>query len=359
MFKTIDRYIIKKFLGTFFYLVLLFLAIAIVIDITEKIDDFVEHRLSIWIIIRDYYVHFIPWIGLLLSPIFVLISVIFFTSRLTNNTEITCMLNGGISFYRLLIPYMIAAIFLTGLFYYCNHYLLPKSNLERIDFEQEYVYTKRKKRDRNLHLQIGQDSLLYLQNYNERNDIGYKFSLEIINDKVLQYKLSADKIIWRGDSIGWEIKNWVERFQQSHREIIAEDKKDHRLLGFIPEDLKKKIDYKEAMTTPELEAYIAEEKRKGATDVEFYEVEKYRRTAVPFGTIILTLIAVSMTTKKVRNGMGIYIVSGLLISGLYVLLQQFSAVFSTKGSLDPILGSWIPNIIFGIVSIFLIFRAPK
>ena len=220
--KTIDWYIFKKYLGTFFYLLLLFLAIAIIIDITEKIDDFIEHQIPVTTIFTDYYVHFIPWIGLLLSPVFVFVAVIFFTSRLSSNTEITCMLTGGISFYRLLVPYMAAALFLTLLFYYCNHFLLPKSNLARIDFEQKYVISGKSDRDRNLHVQIAKDSLIYMQNFRAKDSVGYKFTLEYLEDKNMRYKLSADKVTYLGEEEGWVLTNWIERMDVGEFEKIRE-----------------------------------------------------------------------------------------------------------------------------------------
>lgn len=359
MFKTIDRYIIGKFIGTFFYLIFLFLAIAVIIDITEKIDDFVASDLSPWQIIKLYYIHFLPWIGLMLSPIFVFISVIFFNSRLANNSEIISMLSNGISFYRLLVPYMVSAFILTCVFFYFNHYALPKSNQKRVDFEREYINVPRETRDRNFHLQVNPDTLIFFRNYNEGDQSGYNFTMEVIKDKKLIYKLTADKIRWEGDTLGWFIQNMKERTLHNEGDVILEKFEDHKYMGFVPDDLILKIDYKEAMTTKELDKYIEKQKNSGSIGLEFYQVEKHRRTAVPVSTFVLTLIAVAMTSKKSRGGMGKNIVLGLLISGSFIIVQQFSTVFATKGNFDPMLGSWLPDIIFGIVSILLLVKAPK
>jgi lipopolysaccharide export system permease protein len=359
MLKIIDRYIIGKFIGTFFYLIFLFLAIAVVIDITEKIDDFVSSGLSAFEIVKQYYIHFLPWIGLMLSPIFVFISVIFFNSRLAGNSEIISMLSNGISFYRLLVPYMISALILTGVFYYFNHYALPESNKKRVDFEREYINVPREKRDRYFHLQVNPDTLVFFRNYSESDQSGYSFTLEVVKEKKLLYKLSADKVKWNSDSSKWFIQNLKERTLKEDGDEIVEIYETYRDMGFVPDDIDLKIDYKEAMTTKELNEYIEKQRMSGSIGLEFYLVEKYKRTAVPFSTIILTLIAVAMTSKKSRGGMGLNIVLGLSISGLFIITQQFSTVFSTKGNFDPKLGSWLPDIIFGIVSILLLFRAPK
>lgn len=359
MFKTIDKYIIGKFLGTFFYLIFLFLAIAVIIDITEKIDDFVASGLSAWEIIRQYYIHFLPWIGLMLSPIFVFISVIFFTSRMANNSEIISLLSNGISFYRLLIPYLVSATILTVVFTFFNHYALPISNKKRVDFEREYINVPREKRDRNFHLQVNQDTLVFFRNYSEQDKSGYNFTMEVVKDKKLVYKLSADKIKWENDTLGWMLFNMKERVLLPTGDEITENYEDYKKMGFVPDDLILKIDYKEAMTTKELTEYIEKQKLSGTTGLEFYQVEKHKRTAVPVSTFILTLIGVAMSSQKSRGGMGLNIVLGLSVSGLFIVTQQFSTVFSTKGTFDPMLGSWMPDIIFGIVSILLLFRAPK
>jgi len=357
--KKLDWYIIKKFLGTFFFTILLIVAIAIVIDITEKIDDFIEEKLSIGYIIMEYYIYFIPWIALMLAPLFVFISVVFFTSRLSNNSEIVAALSGGVSFYRLLYPYVISAIFLMALFLVFNHNIVPRSNLERVHFEDRHVKSIDKTRDRNLHLQIATDTVLYLQNFNINNQTGYKFSLEGIKDKKPYYKLTCDKIIWKGDSIGWELHNIVERIDVGWKEDIVKTPQEIRKMGFNPDILEEKVMFKETMVSSHLRSYIKEEEKRGGLQLDFFYVELYRRTAYPVGTIILTIIAVAMTSRKARGGLGPHIVAGLGLGITYIGLQQFTSTFATKGNLDPLLASWIPNIIFGLISIYLLLRAPK
>jgi lipopolysaccharide export system permease protein len=358
--KTLDRYIIQKFLVTFFFAIFLLSAIAIVIDITEKIDDFIDNKAPLHAIIIDYYLNFIPWIGLMLAPIFVFISVVYFTSRMTSNTEVICILNGGVSFYRLLAPYMFTATLLAGIFAYYNHELLPKSNKTKIAFEEKYASKKdQRTSDINYHFQIGKDTFIYTQSYDMNANNGYKFTMEEIKNKVQGFKLSADNIQWDSTKRKWKMQNWTYRKNIGNRDSVGRGTDTIITLPITAKEYVKQDYDIETMTTKNLDKFIIDQIRKGNENAKIYKVEKYRRTAIPFSTIILTLIAVAMTTKKVRNGMGLYIVAGMLLSGAYIIIQQFSTVFATKGDLNPLIAVWIPNIIFGVVAILLIFRAPK
>jgi lipopolysaccharide export system permease protein len=360
LLKTLDWYIIKKFVVTFFFAIFLLSAIAIVIDITEKIDEFISNKAPLHAIVFDYYLNFIPWIGLMLAPIFVFISVVYFTSRLTENTEIICMLNGGVSFYRLLFPFLFTATLLATLFAYYNHDLLPKSNKVKIKFEETYASKKdQRTSDINYHFQIGKDTFIYTQSYDMNMNSGFKFTLEKIKDKVQLYKLSAESIQWDTTKHKWKLTNWNYRKNIGKQDVIGKGIDTFVTLPITTKEYVKQNYDIETMTTKELNKFIVDQIHKGNENVKLYFVEKYRRTAIPFSTIILTLIAVAMTTKKVRNGMGLYIVAGMLLSGAYIIIQQFSTVFATKGNLDPFIAVWIPNIIFGVIAIALVLRAPK
>jgi lipopolysaccharide export system permease protein len=334
--------------------------IAIVIDITEKIDNFLEHHLGLKQIIFDYYIYFIPWIVMMLAPIFVFISVVYFTSRLTSNSEIIAMLSGRISFYRLMVPFLFSASLLTGIFLVANHYLLPKSNEKLFNFTDKYTSSRPELYDNNVHFQHRKDTLVYCQSWNNVERTGYRFTMEVFNGRKLIYKLSADRIMRDSSDSAWKLDNYTERISSDDdADEIRKGYGDTFHWGFEPIDFLVKINVKECMTTPELNRFIAEQYDKGAENLEFYEVERFKRTAVPVSTIILTIIAFAMTTKKRRNGMGIYIVAGLALSGIYTMLQQFSTVFATKGNLEPIIGAWIPNIVFILIAIILIKSAPK
>ena len=335
-------------------------AVAIVIDITEKIDDFIGNHAPLHAIIFDYYLNFIPWIGLMLAPIFVFISVVYFTSRLTANTEVICMLNGGVSFYRLLAPYMFTAVLLAMLFGYYNHHLLPLSNKVKIHFEEQYASKKdQRTSDINYHFQIGQDTFIYTQSYDLNSNSGFKFTIEEIKNKTQGYKFSAENMQWDSVKHKWHLMNWNYRKNLGEYDEVRRGADTFMLLPISTKEYVRQNYDIETMTTSELKKFIVDQIHKGNENVKLYEVEKYRRTAIPFSTIILTLIAVAMTTKKMRNGMGLYIVAGMLLSGAYIIIQQFSTVFATKGNLDPFTAVWIPNIIFGVLAVLLIMRAPK
>jgi lipopolysaccharide export system permease protein len=356
----LDRYIIKKFLITFFFAIFLLSAIAIVIDITEKIDDFISNQAPLHAIVFDYYLNFIPWIGLMLAPIFVFISVVYFTSRLTSNTEIICMLNGGVSFYRLLVPYMFTAVMLALLFGYYNHHLLPQSNKVKIKFEENYASKKdQRTTDINYHFQIGKDTFIYTQSYNIDANSGFKFTMEEIKNKVQGYKFSAENMQWDSVKRKWRLLTWNYRKNLGDHDQVRKGNDTFMVLPITPKEYVKQDYDIETMTTKQLNKFIVDQKHKGNENIKIYEVERYRRTAIPFSTIILTLIAVAMTTKRMRNGMGLYIVAGMLLSGAYVIIQQFSTVFATKGSLDPRMAVWVPNLIFGVIAVLLVMRAPK
>lgn len=359
--KVLDRYIIKQFLLTFFFALFLLSLVAIIIDITEKIDGFLNNKAPLFTIIFDYYVNFVPWITLLLSPLFVFIAVIFFTTRLTMNTEIICMLNGGVSFYRLLIPYLFTATLLAITISYYSHNILPKQNKERILFEENYANKKDTKTyQQNYHFQIGKDTFIYTQTFNANTQFGSKFTLERIVNQKITYRLEADHIQWDTTKNTWKLQNYFIR-------IINNGKTDKLYKGvdtfmrlpIIAKDYVRQVYDMETMTTRELTQFIGDQIQKGAENVKFFQLEKHRRTSIPFSVILLTIIGFALTTHKVRNGMGIYLVVGLLISGAFVIIQQFSGVFATKGNLNPLIGAWIPNILFSVVALLLIKRAPK
>jgi lipopolysaccharide export system permease protein len=358
--KVIDKYIVKQFLMTFIFAMLLLNLITIVIDVTEKIDNFIANQAPFKAVMFDYYLHFVPYITLLLAPIFVFISVIYFTSRLTSNTEVICMLNGGVSFNRLLVPYTGTAIFLASVFAFFNHYALPQSNARRIAFEEVYSTKKDKKVFvQNYHFQIGSDTFLFTQNFDAFNRSGYKLCMEKIVKKELLYRLEAENMRWDSTSSKWKLTQYTIRIAQGRNDRLIKGPDTLMYLPVTPKEYVRQIYDIETMTTSQLKKFIKDQRRKGSENVKFFELEQHRRTAIPFSVIILTLIGVAMTTHKVRSGMGIYLVAGLFISGAYVIIQQFSSVFATQGNLDPLIGAWVPNIIFIVVAAVLLKRAPK
>ncbi len=356
----IDRYIIRKFLTTFLFVVALLLMIAFIIDLTEKIDNFLSHdELTMKRVVLEYYMYFFPWIGLMLAPFFVFISAIYFNSKLTENSEIIAIFNGKVSYLRLLMPYLFCGILLGLLFRKFNHDWLPKTNKHLFAFTDKYTSTSVKRYDQNVHFQFNKDTFVYVQSWDDENLQGMKFTMEVLKDKIMYYKLSTNLIKYDTLSKMWKMDNWQERRLQEDKYFVKEGTNDARKFTFTPQNFLPQLSTKETMTTTQLNRFISDLRRKGSENLDFYIVEKYKRDAVPFSTVILTVIAFAITIRKRRSGMGIYLVIGLGLCGIYVFIQQFSVVFSTKGSLSPLWGAWLPNIVFGIISVFLLIKARK
>ena len=360
MLKILDRYIIAKYLGTFFYAILLFSAISVAFDLSERVDDFLEHGISLSDVIWRYYANFLPFILFLLSPLFIFIAVIFFTAQLAERSEIVAIISGGVSFYRLLlVPYFISAAILTLIQLYGNHYLVPQANADKIAFEGEKMKKKYILKDKNIHLQISNDTYIYVETYNNTDSTGKKFTLENIRNRKVFRKIAAEKITWIDSSQQWRLEKYIDRRIDSLSEKISKGEVLDTSLSLTPQDFNRRVGLKEAMTTPELRRFIDNEIRKGAPMVEFYQVELHRRTAAPFATFILTMIGFALASRKVRGGMGLHIAVGLALSALYILFLQFSMTFATNGGLSPLLSVWIPNLLFGILSLYLVKNAQK
>ncbi len=360
MLKKLDWYIIRKFLGTFFFTMLLFILVAVVMNLSENVDDFIEDKVPFKAIIFEYYFNFIPNIVLMLSPLFIFIAVIFFTSRLASRSEIVAILSSGVSFYRILfVPYLLSAIFLLGLQYYANHYLVPSANLGLYEYEQTYERKNKSKKERNIHMQIDANSFVTLKSYQPRDKTGQDFILEIMENDELKHKVKADKIKWNEEEEKWELTRFVNREIKGEEESLETGEKLLKEINLTPKDFGKKIELKEALTTPELDKLIEREKLKGSSTLPFLEVERHRRTSVPFATIVLTFIGFAIASRKTRGGMGLHILLGIGISSLYVVMMQFSTTFATNGDFSPLMAVWLPNIIFALVCVVLIWIAPK
>lgn len=358
--KKLDIYIIKKFLGTFFFSILLIITISMVFDFSEKVDDFIERKAPWEAIVFDYYLNFIPYFANLFSPLFIFISVIFFTSKLASNTEIISILASGISFRRLLFPYFISATFLAILSFYLNNFLIPDANKSRLEFTYKYVKNPYRNTDKNIHVQLDKESYMYMESYNATNDIGYKFSLEKFDEEGnLTYKLIADYVRWDSLINKWSIQNYFERTISGFEENIKTGMVKDTSLNILPKAFKTRKSEVEAYDYNELNTAIAEEKFKGSKMAVYYEIEKYERMAFPFASFILTLMGVSIASRKVRGGIGIHIGAGIGLSFTYILFMQVSQTFATNGSLSPLLAAWIPNIIYGIIALYLLKKAPK
>lgn len=357
--KKLDWYIIKKFLGTFFFTLALILLIVIMFDISEKIDDFLEHEVSLNAIIFEYYFNFIPYFGNLFSPLFIFISVIFFTSKMANNTEIIAILNSGMSFKRLLRPFIISAIILGMLSFILGNFIIPPSNSKRINFENKYTKIKRYSSAKNIHMQLQPGQYIYMENFNSKRNIGYKFTLENFKDGQLQSKLKSDYIQYDTLSHKWIINKYEIRQFQKNGEIITTGIKIDTSLNLSPYDFTKRKSLVETMNIFKLNDYIAEEELKGSEQIVYHKIEKYKRIAFPFSSIILTLIAVAIASRKIRGGVGVHLGLGILIAFTYILFMQVSTTFATNSNLDPALAVWLPNLCYMILAGILLYKAPK
>jgi lipopolysaccharide export system permease protein len=357
--KILDLYIIRKFLGTFVFSIVLIIVIVIVFDISEKVDDFLEKKAPLKSIIVDYYFNFIPFFVNLFSPLFTFIAVIFFTAKMANNTEIVAILSGGVSFRRLLFPYMISAFVLASLSWVLNSWIIPPANKTRLQFENTYIKNPFRFTARNIHRQISPGTFIYMESYNNLDKIGYKFSMEKIQKGELQYKLLCDYIRWDSAKTKWTVNNYYTRKVEGLKEVIRSGVVMDTVLGFTPEEFKQRVNNIETMNNTELNRFIEDERLRGSEDLNFYYIEKYRRSAFPFATFILTLIGVSLASRKIRGGIGLQIGVGLALSFTYILFMQVSTTFATKGGFSPLLAVWIPNAVFAAISAFLLKYTPK
>ena len=357
--KKLDWYIVKKFLGTFFFTLALILLIVIIFDISEKIDDFLEHDVSLKAIIVDYYFNFIPYFGNLFSPLFIFISVIFFTSKMANDTEIIAILNSGMSFNRLLKPFMVSAVILGVLSFVLGNFIIPPSNSERINFENKYLKHKRYSRAKNIHMQIEPGQYIYMESFNSTRNIGYKFTLENFRNGKLISKLKSDYIQYDTLSHKWSIKKYEIREFNSTGELIENGASIDTTLNLSPHDFTKRKSLVETMNMFELNDYIAQEELKGSEQIVYHKIEKHKRIAFPFASIILTLIAVAIASRKTRGGIGIHLGLGILIAFTYILFMQISTTFATNSNLAPALAVWIPNLCYMVLAGVLLYKAPK
>jgi lipopolysaccharide export system permease protein len=355
----LDWYIIKKFLGTFFFSISLILIIVVVFDISEKVDDFFESEAPFRAILFDYYLNFIPYFGNLFSPLFTFIAVIFFTSKMAGNSEIISILTSGVSFNRFLRPFLLSAVLLCVLSFVLGNFIIPASNQLRLDFEYEYLKSPYKNRDKDIHMQIEPGTFIYIESYNIQKNIGYKFSIENFEKNELKKKLYSSYIEWDEQKEKWTIYNYIEREINGLYEEINKGEQKDTVLNLRPKDFNFRLSMVETMNYYELNSFIDKEKMKGSKNLVFHLIEKHKRIAFPFATIILTLVAVAMASRKVKGGIGLHLGIGLLISFSYILFMQISTTFATNGDLSPIVAVWIPNLMFSLLAVYLLRKAPK
>ena len=358
----LDWYIIKKFIGTYIYAILLIISIAIVFDFNENLSKFTQYHAPWRAIIFDYYANFVPYYSNLFSPLFVFIAVIFFTSKLAGNSEIISMMAAGVSIRRLMRPYMISCVLIAGLTFYLNSFVIPHGTVIRQNFETLYRNSKKNTSAENVQLQVAKNTVAYIQHYDDQYKRGYGFSLVKFKDKKIVSHMTAMEIQY--DTVAdtkyhWKVSNWKIRTLKGLKEHIQSGASKDTVLLMEPTDLVYSKGQQETFTSPELLNYISKQTSRGSGNVVQYEVEFHKRIAMSFSSFILTIIGLSLSSRKRKGGMGLYLGIGLALSFGYIMLQTVSATFAIKDDTPPILAAWIPNIIFAIIAYFCYRHAPS
>ena len=360
--KRMDRYIIYKFIGTYFYSILLIISISIVFDVNENLAKFTNYHAPLRAIVFDYYANFVPYFANLFSPLFVFIAVIFFTSKLAGNSEIIAMLACGMSFKRLLRPYLISAAIIALLNFYLGSYVIPKGTVVRHDFESLYKNNKKNTSASNIQLMVDKGVVAYLSQYDDIRKTGYGFALYKFENKKMVSQMNASVVQY--DTIAeeryhWKARNYKIRTLKGMREQITSGAEIDTLIQMEPMDLVFSKGQQETFTSPELLRYISKQQQRGSSNVVQYEVEYHKRIASSFASFILTIIGVSLSSRKRKGGMGLYLGIGLGLSFTYILLQTVSATFAINAGTPPMLAAWIPNILYAFIAYFCYRQAPN
>jgi len=356
--KRLDTYIIGKFLGTFFFSMCLIMAIVVVFDFNEKLDKFMNQDVTWHEILIHYYLNFIPYFGVRFSPLFIFISVIYFTSKLASDTEIIAILASGVSFKRLLRPYMMAAGFLALLTFALNSFWIPVANKTRLAFEDKYVKKTTTDYTRHVQMEIEPGVIMYIDRFEKSSNTGYDFFLEKYDGKMLVSRLTAGQI-HEDSTYHWSLTEYMIRNFNGLKESITKGSTLDTCLQVKPEEFFIVKGWSEQLTTPELKRYLDRQAQRGVANIKEYSVEYNRRFSFPFSAFILTLIGVSLASRKVRGGMGLHLGLGIAISFAYIMFDTVSGSFAEGGGLSPGLAVWLPNILFAFVGLYLYIKAPK
>jgi len=363
--KKIDRYILSKYFTTFFFCLVLFTAIVVVIDISEKTNDFAKSKLPVSKIITDYYFGFIPRIDAMLFPLFVFLAVIFFTSKMAARSEVIAILSSGVSYRRFLLPYVIGGIILSGLLWVGYQYVVPKANRIWGNFDAKYIHDAPATDNSNsnykqkLYFKIDSNAYVGIRGWDTITKRGNGFFVQRFSNNKLIYNLRAEHFSWDSTKAKWKLDAPVERYFDSLSERIQTSPVMFINYNFKPRDLRRDEYLKDQLQTPELDEFINSERARGSEMLSTLLVERYNRDAIPVSVLILTIIGVVLASRKIRGGSGLHIAIGVVLSVLYILFGRFSIVFATKGSFTPFLAAWTPNMIFGILAFYLYKKTPK
>jgi lipopolysaccharide export system permease protein len=357
--KIIDWYIIKKYLGTFVFTLVIFIVISVVFDISEHLDNFLSHHATIFEIAFKYYAGFIPFYINLLSPLINFLAVIFFTAKMANQTEIVPILSGKASFNRFLRPYFVSAtlIFVVSLF--ANLYLIPYTNKLKVDFENSHGFNGDQSKN-SVHLKLDEHTYVYVESYDNLSHTGYQFVLEKFDGDKMREKIVANTITYDSLKKKWAIKDYSVRYINGLREKLRFNipLKD-TTLDLYPADFETHDNVYSAMSLRDLNKNILKEKIRGAGNLKDMQYEKWRRFLYPFASFVLTLIGVSISSRRVRGGIGLPLGIGLFLCFAYIVVDKFALVFAIKSGLSPWIAAALPNTLFGILGGYLLYKAPK
>ena len=356
--KRLDKYIIGKFLGTFFFSIVLIMSIAVVFDLTEKLDDFFENQVTVREIIFDYYLNFIPYFMNMFSPLFIFISVIFFTSKLAGDSEIIAILASGVSYHRLMWPYFFSALLLFVFSIWMTGYVIPPASEKMLTFQDKYIQHFSRENARNVQMEVEPGTILYIESFQKRTEMGYRASLEHFDGKKLTMRITADRIHY-DSAYNWHFDKYVRRDFDGMRETLTRGNRLDTIIPVLPKELFYTAENAQMMPSGELRAYIDTQRRRGSGNVQAFETEWWKRWASPIGAFIMTLLGVTLSSKKVRGGMGKNLGIGLTLSALYILFSTVSTTFSVNGVMSPFMSVWLPNFIFLGIGIVLYIRVSR
>lgn len=359
MLKTLDRYIIRQFLGTFFFILVLIMAIAVVFDISEKTEDFAKMSASVGEIVTRYYFNFVIYYANFFSGLLIFLAVILFTGRLAHRTEVIAALSSGVSFPRLMWPYFLAATVLAGIALVTNHFVLPYANKERLAFEEEHIRVAFQVKGKNIHREIAPGCIAYFESFNAQKKTGYRFSLEQWEDGQLQRKLLSDRATYDSLTGRWQVYDYTILHIADADTRLERGALLDTLIPLAPVDLGQRNENAMSMTTAELDRFIAQERARGSDTMAFYQIERHQRSSAPFATYVFTLIGVSISSRKVRGGTGVHLAMGVLLILLYIFGIKLTTVAATNAGMDAFLAVWLPNLLFTLVGVWIYRTAPK
>ena len=334
------------------------MSIAVVFDLTEKMDDFFENQVSLKEVILDYYLNFIPYYMNMFSPLFIFISVIFFTSKLAGNSEVIAILASGVSYHRFILPYAISATFLFVMSFILTGYIIPPASEKMLTFQDKYIQRFTRENARNIQMEVEPGTILYIESFQKKSQVGYRASLEHFEGKKLTMRITADRITY-DSAYNWHLDKYIRRDFDGMYETLSRGDRLDTIIPILPKELFYTAENAQMMPNPELKEYIDRQRQRGSGNVQAFETEWWKRWASPIGAFIMTLLGVTLSSKKVRGGMGKNLGIGITLSALYILFSTVSTTFSVSGVMSPFMSVWIPNFVFLGIGIFLYIRVSK